>query len=134
MSAKVFISYSHRDKEWTREFADHLQHQGISVWLDEYVLKGGDSVAEAVEKGLRDSDAIVSILGPENVTQPSIYFELGAAIGMGKRVIPVVSNDVDLYKLPLSIRWRKYLLRTSPEETANEVIAALSQSDAPAGN
>ena len=116
---KVFIAYSHSDtdKQWVREFAQSLERHGFSVWLDVNQISAGDSLPRAIEKGLRDSDIIV-FLTPQSVNRPNLYFELGAALGMGKRVVSIVPRDLDPSLLPQPLRIRKFLPQASPEETA----------------
>ncbi|MGH6690032.1 MAG: toll/interleukin-1 receptor domain-containing protein, partial [Gammaproteobacteria bacterium] len=59
---QVFISYSHDDVEWVRRFAEALRQQNVNVWLDEWQINAGEPLREAIEAGLRSSDAIVSVL------------------------------------------------------------------------
>src|SRR6266576_2699118 len=92
---KVFVSYSHRDAEWAKEFAKALTDRGVEVWIDQLALKAGESIREGVEKGLRESDLFVALIDPSSVTTPSLFFELGAAIGMGKRVVAIVPKEFD---------------------------------------
>ena len=123
---KVFISYSRPDIEWTRSFAAALQQQGVPVWFDEFEIAPGESLREALESGLRQSDIFVTVLNPESPARPALFFELGAAIGMNKRVVAIVPKDFDVSQLPLEFRLRKYLLRDSPEETASELSQVLT--------
>lgn len=80
-------------------------------------------MTEAVEKGLRDSSIIVLLVTSDTLKRPSLFFEIGAAMGMGKPLIPVVSKDVDLSALPISLRGRRYLIKGSPEATAQEFVS-----------
>jgi hypothetical protein len=121
---KVFISHTARDTEWARSFAKALKERGVSVWFDEFV-QPGESWREALEAGLRNSDVFVALLDAEAPAKPNLYFELGAAIGMGKKVVPIVPKGIDLGALPLDLRLRRYLVRDSPEQTAEELSATL---------
>lgn len=123
---KVFISYSRPDTDWARSFAAALQQQGVPVWFDEFEIAPGESLREALETGLRQSDIFVTVLNPEHPSRPTLFFELGAAIGLNKRVVAIVPKDYDVSQLPLEFRLRKYLLRDSPEETATELSQALT--------
>jgi hypothetical protein len=38
---KVFISYSSKDSEFSKQLFNWLSDQGISVWLDQYELYPG---------------------------------------------------------------------------------------------
>ncbi len=122
---RVFISYSGLDADWARSFAKALKERGVNVWFDEFNVQPGDSVREALESGLRGSDVVVALVDPEYPAKPALFFELGAAIGMGKRVVPIVPKGVDPNSLPLDVRLRRYLVRESPEHTAEELSNAL---------
>lgn len=122
---KVFISHSALDAEWARSFAQALQQRGVAVWFDEFDVHPGESLREALESGLRGSDVFVALLDPDYPAKPNLFFELGAAIGMGKRVVPIVPKNVDLNNLPLDVRLRRYLVRDSPENTAEELSHSL---------
>jgi nucleoside 2-deoxyribosyltransferase len=122
---KVFISHSSADAEWARLFAHALKQRGVSVWFDEFDIKPGDSWREALEAGLRSSDVLVALLDPESSSRPNLFFELGAAIGMGKRVVSIVPKGTDPRTLPLDVRLRRYLIRDTPEQTAAELSDTL---------
>jgi hypothetical protein len=122
---KVFISYSHDDEAWVRKFAEALRDQSVDVWLDTWQVHAGDSIRDALEAGLRGSDAIVSILSAANARRPNMLFELGVALGMGKRLIPIVPADLDTTVIPYELRTRRYVTRGAPDESAREVAEAL---------
>jgi hypothetical protein len=122
---KVFISHTARDTEWARSFAKALKERGVSVWFDEFDVQPGEPLREALEAGLRNSDVFVALLDAETPAKPNLFFELGAAIGMGKKVVPIVPKGIDLGALPLNLRLRRYLVRDSPEQTAEELSATL---------
>ena len=126
-SKQVFISYSYTDKDWARSFAEALKQHGLRVWLDQFQIAVGDPMREALETGLRESDVLVALIDPHFSFKPNLFFDLGAAISMGKRVVPIVPRDVDASKLPFDIRSRQYLLRNSPEETANELAQVIDR-------
>lgn len=119
---QVFISHSFSDEPWVQEFAAALRKRGLQVWEDQHSIRPGESLREEIEKGLRESSLIVILLTPENVSQPNLFFEIGAAIGLGKPVIAVVSPGLDIARLPQSIRERKYLVRESPQTTADQLF------------
>jgi nucleoside 2-deoxyribosyltransferase len=121
---KVFISHTARNTEWARSFAKALKERGVSVWFDEFDVQPGEPLREALEAGLRNSDVFVALLD-EAPAKPNLFFELGAAIGMGKKVVPIVPKGIDLGALPLDLRLRRYLVRDSPEQTAEELSATL---------
>ena len=126
MSHQVFISYAGADTEWARSFAKALREHGLNVWFDQFEIAAGEQWPDALESGLRDSDVFVTLVHPDVVVRPDLFFELGAAIGMNKRVVAIVPKDFDLTQLPSELRLRRYLVRESPEQTADELSEALA--------
>jgi len=122
---RVFISHSALDADWARSFAQALRQRGVAVWFDEFDVHPGESLRDALESGLRGSDVLVALLDPEHPAKPALFFELGAAIGMGKKVVTIVPKGLDPSHLPLDVRLRRYLVRDSPEHTAEELSNAL---------
>lgn len=122
---QVFISYSHDDSEWVRRFAEALRQQNVNVWLDEWQVSAGEPLREAIEEGLRSSDAIVSVLTRANAQRPNVLFELGVALGMGKPLIPIIPPDIENSAIPFGLRTRRYLTKGPPDEAAREVAAAV---------
>ena len=116
----VFISHSSADKAWTRRFAESLKHRGLRVWLDEEQLSGGRSWQRQLEKGLRSSELVLAVVNPKNLRDPNAFFELGAAVGMGKRVALIVpeqlQSDADL---PISQRY--VVTKSTPAKTADRI-------------
>jgi hypothetical protein len=121
----VFISHSARDSDWARSFARALKEKGVTVWFDEFDVRPGESVRDALEAGLRGSDVLVPLLDAEPSSTPNLFFELGAALGMGKRIVPILPKDLDPSVLPLDVRLRRYLIRDTPEHTAEELSNTL---------
>lgn len=123
---QVFISYSHKDADWARSFAEALTRRGLDVWFDQFRIRAGESLRDAIESGLRASDVFVTLIDPEYPSKPNLFFELGAAIGMGKKVIAIVPRDFPTGALPSELRLRRYLTRDSPEDTAQELSESLT--------
>jgi hypothetical protein len=82
---QIFISYSSRDKDWAEAFAKSLRSKGLTVWLDQDQIRVGDSINDAIERGLRESSYVLSVLTPETINKPNLLFEMGAALGMRRR-------------------------------------------------
>jgi hypothetical protein len=52
------VSHSARDADWARSFAQALQERGVTVWFDEFDVRPGESVRDALEAGLRSRDVL----------------------------------------------------------------------------
>jgi len=57
----VFLSYRSVNRPWVLNLYDVLKQQGFKVFLDQYILKGGDSLTSVLEDGLQQSQAGVLI-------------------------------------------------------------------------
>lgn len=123
---QVFISYSNANADWARSFAEALKRRGMRVWFDQFDITAGESLRDALEAGLRESDVFVTLVEPENFHKPNLFFELGAAIGMRKKVVAIVPKGTDPSQLPIELRLRRYLVRDTPEGTAEELSHALT--------
>ena len=121
---KIFISHSRNDSDWVRRFAQALRKQNIDVW-DDQEIQPGERWKELIEKRLRESDAIVVLLSHSNVQSPNLFFDLGVALGTGKKLIAVIAEDLDPSSIPREVRLRRYLLKREPDETAQEVASAV---------
>lgn len=122
---KVFISYSHTHEDWPRQLAKNMQDEGLDVWFDQFSIRAGQPLRESLEMGLRQSDVIVLLVGPESIKKPSVLFEIGAALAMNKTIIPVIPADLDLHQLPSPLRHIKAVIRKSPDDTAREIADAV---------
>jgi len=60
----VFICHASEDKDFVRPLAEALRAQGLKVWYDEVELKVGDSLREAIDRGLALSRYGVVVLSP----------------------------------------------------------------------
>jgi formylglycine-generating enzyme required for sulfatase activity len=68
---------------------------------------------------------MVAILDASSTKSPAMLFDWGAAVGMGKRVIPVITSDVDPEALPHAFRTRRFIVGTSAVEAATSISQAL---------
>src|SRR6266536_4929186 len=57
----VFLSYRSVNRGWVLNLYDVLTELGFKVFLDQYVLKPGDSLAKTLEDGLENSEAGILI-------------------------------------------------------------------------
>jgi TIR domain len=87
---RVFISYPHATSEIASSIAAELRGRGTKVWLDVDHIRPGDSIQNAIEQALNNSDAVVFVL-PHRMTKYSSK-ELQLARSKGLKIIPVVVN------------------------------------------
>jgi hypothetical protein len=127
----VFISYNQRDKGWASKFAKELEAQGVHAWFDEAEIAIGDRYGDAVADALRAAKVVAVVIGPNYVASPSSAFELGAAVGGDKRIIPIVTEPSEHMALPSLLRERKWLKEPSPQAAGKAVADVVRASGAP---
>ena len=125
-SPQVFISSAYSDRDWTRRFVAELLSAGQNVWYSEREVAVGELWADKLENGIRNSEYITLLVSPRSINSSWFNFELGASLGMGKRVIPIVAKDLKAGELPGPIRSMRYIVMDNPEDTAREVVDTLT--------
>jgi hypothetical protein len=127
----VFLSYSAHDRPWVRQFASALRAAGVKGWFDASDIKPGDRWQDRVEEALRQSRTLVMVLTADSVSRPWTFFELGAAVADGKRIVPVIAEDFDISALPPLVRQYQFVREHSPEDAARKVAQAVSEAAIP---
>lgn len=130
MSVSVFVSHSHEDDDWAKAFARALELQNVEVWLDERVAPG-NKWADLLRRKLASSDAIVALVSASEKSSAWQLWEIGAAVGLGKRIITIVPEGVEGSGLPLPLRKVRSLKRGTPAATAANVAAAIAKEEEP---
>lgn len=118
----IFISHSGSDKKWASRFVDVLEANGVHAWLDDAIVQPGDRWGDQVEVALREAPFLAVLVSPDYLNNPSQAFELGAALGGNKKIIPIVTEPAQNVRLPTSLRELKWLEEASPE-AAGKVVA-----------
>ena len=126
----VFLSYQHEDKQWASKLVEALSEAGIRVWSD-MELNFGDVLSDKIEQALHSSDYTVFVLNRESVRSNWTAAELGAALALGKPMIPVVASDVPWEDIPGPVRIRKYLPLGDPKAVAEEVARTITSGREP---
>jgi hypothetical protein len=126
-SFKVFISYAHPDAPWAAKFADELEAQGVHAWLAEKEIAPGDRVFDKFEQAFREAPVVAFVLSPNYVTSPSSAFELGAAVGGNKKIIPILTYETSDLSLPPLLRDRQLLQEPSPEAAGKRVAEVVER-------
>lgn len=94
---QVFISYSSKDAMFADFTETKLNKAGVNVWLDHGELLGGDEWRESIDQGISSSDVILVILTPNSCESPYVTYEWGYALGQGKKVIPMLREDMKIH-------------------------------------
>ncbi len=90
----VFVSYSRSDRLVAELLLQHLRYVGVTVWMDKSNLAAGEAISQSIRNALAHSDAVVVVVSEQSLRSKWVQFEIGAAIGLGKKLLPVVVTDV----------------------------------------
>jgi hypothetical protein len=125
---KVFLSYAYEDAEAASRVRQALEKVDVSGFLDSADISAGNAIAKDMRKALADASAFIVLLSPSALRSQWVQFELGAAVSLGKPLVPVLVEDIeDKSGLPDLLRDRVWLdaRRKSPAEIASALSTAL---------
>lgn len=126
-SYDVFLSHNSQDKPRVRRLAGRLRDAGLRVWLDEWVIKPGDDIYLAIERGLEASRVQVLCLSPAALGSEWVTLERSTVLfrdptNAGRRFVPLLLADC---RLPDTLRRYRYVdFRQESQEAFEELVDA----------
>src|SRR3954451_18671325 len=91
----VFISYSRDDLGFADQLDAALGVTGFDPILDRHGISGGEDWKSRLGNLIRDADTVVFVLSPSSARSEICAWEVGEAIRLNKRIIPVLSRPLD---------------------------------------
>lgn len=88
----VFLSHAMYDK-WIAETICHMiekVHRNARVFRDDRDIAGGDSIPTAIKEAMRSCDEVVVLLTPESIHRPWVLVEIGMALALERRIVPLL--------------------------------------------
>ncbi len=90
---RIFVSYSHEDRDLAEKLVVHLRHIGFHpVWDKD--LKPGQPFTEAIKHGIAHAHVFLPILTEKSAIRPWVHQETGYALGLEIPVMPVAVGSV----------------------------------------
>src|SRR5690348_8980963 len=80
---QVFVSHSHHDNDYCREFVAALRERGYQVWYDEHSL-GWGALRATIEKEMPECQHFIAIFSPDAVASDWVNAEIDAALDLLK--------------------------------------------------
>lgn len=108
---RVFISYSHNDRDLVDRIVAGLKADGHDIWMGALRLKPGDNISAKVDEGLNQAEALIVVISENSFRSQSVQQEF-AAIALQqiskreRRIIPV---KLDQSAVPSYLADRVYL-------------------------
>lgn len=128
----IFISYSHKDKEFADKLAINLVRRRHHVWMDRWELNVGDSLLDKVQSALTKSSAILLIVSKNSLDSEWFKKELNASLirELEERKTLILPCKIDGSVLPIFLREKMYADFTTDPDAAfksiDDALAAIS--------
>jgi formylglycine-generating enzyme required for sulfatase activity len=85
----IFISYSHKDKEYVHKLHEALKNEGFDVWIDDRI-DYGDKWLQAIEKNLDECDAFIIVMSKNSYESEMVQNEITRARDLEKQIFPLL--------------------------------------------
>jgi hypothetical protein len=96
--AKVFLSYSHLDKEIAISVSKYLSNGDIDVMIDDNSMKGGEKIEDFINS-IKDVDIVIPIISQNSLLSPWVSKEIITTINKtNKHLLPCYTDKTFLYK------------------------------------
>lgn len=125
---KVFISYSHKDKEKVKILEEKLRKHNIPFWLDEYEIQFGKSLNEEISKAMKSADIFILCLSKNCIEGNYVKYEIDALINnifinkkSEKIAIPLKLDEVNPGEIFYGLENYKYCNFTNEKELNNMI-------------
>jgi hypothetical protein len=99
---RVFISYAFDESPFVQQVAAGLRARGIEANVDRESIRSGERWADELKAGLDSSSVVVVFVG-DSVDAPWMNFEIGAAIGSSKQLVPVFLDESGPSRAPSAV-------------------------------
>ena len=82
---------------------EKIEACNAQTFRDDRDIQGGDDIPEKIQEKIRQCDEFVVLLTPESVARPWVLLEIGMAVILRKRVVPILQH-VDVNPIPDMIK------------------------------
>lgn len=126
----VFLSHSNKDKPSVEPLAEKLKADGLKVWFDKWVIKPGDSIPLAIEKGLESTRTMILLMtgnsvgkkGSDWVTLERHTTLFRDPVNRERRFVPVLLEET---RIPESLQLFAYVdWRERDEDGYRQILSA----------
>jgi hypothetical protein len=90
----VFLSYQWDKQPQVQYLYKLLTAMGYSCWMDIYEMGGGDSLYDAIDKGIRHSKVVVSHVTSKYALSANCRREISLSDALKKPIIPLLLDDM----------------------------------------
>jgi tetratricopeptide (TPR) repeat protein len=110
--AKIFVSYSRRDAAFAASLVAHLETRAFHPFLDRTDIAPGEPWQDRLAGLIRVADTMVFVVSPDSARSTICEWEIGEAVRLGKRIIPLVCRPTDDAAIPPSLGRLNFIFAT----------------------
>lgn len=107
--ARIFITYSPKDRDIVRKIAQSLTELDLDIWVDWEDIPPTVDWLQEIYRGIEEADTFLYLLSPDSAQSQSCSNELAHAVKNGKRIVPVVIRDTDQKALSPEVSKRNWI-------------------------
>jgi hypothetical protein len=94
-AVRVFISYSHRDKEFVKELILFLEKECAVKVIWDNNLKAGSGFHEQIKDSIASAPIFMPLITKESSERGWVHQEIGYAMALNIHVLPVTTENLD---------------------------------------
>ncbi len=127
-ATRIFFSYARSDSEFVLKVATELRKDGRNVWVDQLDIPKGARWDDEVEKALKASTCLLTVLSPASPISQNVLDEVSYALEEKKTVIPILLRKC---VVPFRLKRLQYVDFTADYEEAYRQLGAALDAQAP---
>lgn len=109
----VFVSYARSDaREFVARLSAALAERGKDTWVDLEDIPAASVWNDDLRAGIASSDSFCFVISPASVSSEHCRTELEYAVGLGKRLLPVLHLPVPDAAVPEALAVRNWIPQT----------------------
>jgi len=125
MATKVFISHSMKNIELVNQAKAMLEQKGLNAYVAVSEPEPGQKLDEKIVNHIKSSSYFLLLYTKDAEASPWVNSELGIAVSMNKKIIPIIEEGVQLPSIISGIEYVK-LDSINPETCIQGVCDYLS--------
>jgi len=124
--AKVFLSYSRKDRERAQGIADALRDRHFGVFKDTDDILPTEEWRERLQQLIEEADTIVFLMSPHSIVSEVCAWEVEYATALNKRIAPIVIEEVEGQQIPPLLARLNFIFCTPRDPFQNAVDTLVS--------
>lgn len=132
--ASIMVSFSRSDKNFVKKVYDALLNdtenessEDRRIWIDWEDIPPSNDWLDEIQKGIDNADAFVFVLSPDSIKNDLCNMEVEHAVKMGKRIIPIVCQDVDYKEVRKELSNLNWIFFRTDGEEFNAAMKLLTK-------